>query len=162
MAKSRKNTQKKAKTARKAAPTGLEKAVGELYSVMVAEGLIEIDWKEEGFRLKLGRNSRAANTASELPEQSGDNKEEKADSPSLLYIHSPMNGIFYSSPKPSDPPYVKEKDVISAGATVCIIEAMKLMNEVQVEKNCKIIKVLVKNQEAVKVNQPLFQIEDAR
>jgi len=76
-----------------------------------------------------------------------------------MRLISPMNGIFYRTPSPGAEPFVKESDKITSGATVCIIEAMKLMNEVQVERNCKIIKVLIDNASPVKINQPLFEVE---
>ena len=81
-------------------------------------------------------------------------KEEKG-----ITINSPMVGTFYRAPSPDAPAYAKEGDVITEGKTVCIIEAMKLMNEIKAEIKGKIIKVLVENGQPVEFGQPLFLVE---
>ncbi|MEI6846229.1 MAG: acetyl-CoA carboxylase biotin carboxyl carrier protein [Candidatus Firestonebacteria bacterium] len=74
-------------------------------------------------------------------------------------INSPMVGTFYRSPSPESAPFVKEGDAIKEGQTVCIIEAMKLMNEFKSEIKGKITKILVENGQAVEFGQPLFVVE---
>lgn len=74
-------------------------------------------------------------------------------------INSPLAGVFYRSPRPDADPFVSEGDQVSAGQTLCIVEAMKLMNEIGAERSCKIAKILVENAEAVEEGQPLFVIE---
>jgi acetyl-CoA carboxylase biotin carboxyl carrier protein len=74
-------------------------------------------------------------------------------------IVSPLAGIFYRSPNPEADPFVNESDQISEGQTLCIVEAMKLMNEITAERACKVAKILVENAEAVEEGQPLFIIE---
>lgn len=82
-----------------------------------------------------------------------------ADEAHLVTIKSPMVGTFYSAPKPDAPAYVKVGDIISPEKNVCLIEAMKVYNEIQAEVSGKVVAVLVKNGEAVDVNKPLFKID---
>lgn len=77
----------------------------------------------------------------------------------VLEIKSPMVGTFYSAPSPDSDPYVKEGDKVSQGQVLCIIEAMKLMNEIEAELPCRIVEALVENAQPVEYNQPLFKIE---
>ncbi len=75
-------------------------------------------------------------------------------------ITSPMVGTFYRRPKPDAPPFCEKGDIVEKGATLCIIEAMKLMNEIKAEKKCKIIEILVEEGSPVEYGQPLFLIEE--
>lgn len=77
----------------------------------------------------------------------------------LPSINSPMVGTFYSSSTPGAPAFVKEGDTITEGQVLCIVEAMKLMNEVKADKSGKIAKVLVKNGQPVKKGDKLFLVE---
>ena len=72
---------------------------------------------------------------------------------------SPMPGTFYIAPTPDDPPFVSKGDKVKKGQTLCIIEAMKIMNEIESEYDGHIVDVLVKNSEPVEYNQALFIIE---
>ena len=74
-------------------------------------------------------------------------------------ILSPMPGTFYAAPSPESKPFVKEGDIVVEGDTLCIIEAMKIMNNIEAEKNGRIVKVLVENGKSVEFNQPLFVIK---
>jgi acetyl-CoA carboxylase biotin carboxyl carrier protein len=76
-------------------------------------------------------------------------------------ILSPMVGTFYRAPAPDEPPFVEVGDRIRTGQTVCIIEAMKLMNEIEAEVSGEVIEVLVQNGEPVEYNQPLMRISPA-
>jgi acetyl-CoA carboxylase biotin carboxyl carrier protein len=79
----------------------------------------------------------------------------------LLEIKSPMIGTFYLTPNPDSPVFVSEGDTIKAGQTVCIIEAMKLFNEIDSEISGKIVKILVANATPVEYDQPLFLVDPA-
>ena len=72
---------------------------------------------------------------------------------------SPMPGTFYSSPTPDDPAFVSIGDTVKKGTTLCIIEAMKIMNEIEAECDGKVVDILVNNSEPVEYNQPLFIID---
>lgn len=90
------------------------------------------------------------------------NKEE--DSPSdesekYKVIKAPLIGTFYRSASPGKPPFIKEGDIISQGDAVCIIEAMKIFNEIEADFSGKIVKVLVEDNTPVEYGQPLFWVE---
>jgi acetyl-CoA carboxylase biotin carboxyl carrier protein len=74
-------------------------------------------------------------------------------------ILSPMVGTFYESPSPKSEAFVKVGDTIKKGDVIGIIEAMKIMNEIEAEFDCKVIKILVDNEQPVEYNTPLFKIE---
>lgn len=76
-----------------------------------------------------------------------------------LFITSPIVGTFYSAPAPDAPAFVKVGDQVKNGGTVCILEAMKLMNEIQAEFDCEIEAVLVSNEQKVEYGQPLFRVK---
>jgi acetyl-CoA carboxylase biotin carboxyl carrier protein len=81
----------------------------------------------------------------------------KAESGTTL--NSPMVGTFYRAPKPDAKPFIQEGDKVEAGQVYCIIEAMKLMNEVKAEAAGKVVKILAQNGQAVEFNQPLIVID---
>jgi acetyl-CoA carboxylase biotin carboxyl carrier protein len=70
-----------------------------------------------------------------------------------------MVGTFYAQPSPDKPPFVKVGDRVKKGQTICIIEAMKLMNEIESEHDGEIVKILTKNEDMVEFGQPLFLIK---
>ena len=74
-------------------------------------------------------------------------------------IRSPMPGMFYRSSSPDEPPFVQVGDSVSKNDTICLIEAMKIFNEVQSESDCDIIEILVENATAIEFDQPLFRIK---
>jgi len=79
----------------------------------------------------------------------------------LAAITSPMVGTFYRAPAPDADPYVESGDLVEVGQTVCIIEAMKLMNEIESEHRGRVVKILVENAQPVEFGQKLFLIEPA-
>ena len=89
-------------------------------------------------------------TANVVPEMAG-----------LVPIEAPMVGTFYRAPAPGADPYVKEGDHIQKGAVVCIIEAMKLMNEIETEVAGRLMKVMLENGQPVEFGQALFLVEPA-
>jgi len=76
----------------------------------------------------------------------------------LAPVLSPMVGTFYRASSPTSPPYVEVGDSVKAGQVVCIIEAMKLMNEIESEVAGTVVEILAKNEQPVEFNQPLFKI----
>jgi acetyl-CoA carboxylase biotin carboxyl carrier protein len=89
--------------------------------------------------------------------------EPAADSTEGLFImKSPIVGTFYSSPAPNAPPFVKVGDSVQVGQVICIIEAMKLMNELEAEQAGRIVRAYVENGQPVEYGQSLFAIEPAR
>ncbi len=80
-------------------------------------------------------------------------------SPAGIEVTAPMVGTFYRSPSPESPPFINEGDHVTAGQTLCIIEAMKIMNEIESEVTGRITKILGEDGQAVEYGQPLFVVE---
>ena len=83
----------------------------------------------------------------------------KAEEKKLHEVRSPIVGTFYRAPAPNADPYVLVGSVVQQGTVLCIIEAMKLMNEIESDVSGKVVQVLVENGQAVEYNQPLFLVE---
>jgi acetyl-CoA carboxylase biotin carboxyl carrier protein len=83
------------------------------------------------------------------------------DNANLITVESPMVGTFYRAPAPGADPYVREGDKVDKGTVLCIIEAMKLMNEIEAEVGGKVHSILVENAQPVEYGQPLFLLEPA-
>ena len=83
----------------------------------------------------------------------------KEEEEEQFFITSPIVGTFYSAAAPDVPAFVKVGDQVKNGQTVCILEAMKLMNEIQAEYDCEIEAVLVSNEQKVEYGQPLFRVK---
>ena len=77
----------------------------------------------------------------------------------LTEIKSPMVGTFYKSPSPDSPSFVQIGEVVRKGQKICVLEAMKIMNELEAEFDCKIVEILVENTSAVEYDMPLFKVE---
>lgn len=84
---------------------------------------------------------------------------EKDGSKRYHVIKSPLVGTFYRAPSPGAPPFVEEGDMVSKGQVLCIIEALKVMNEIESDVNGKVVKILVENGQPVEYGQELFYIE---
>ena len=108
--------------------------------------------------LKVSSPSTPAVTTSTAPSSKPEPSVEDVQPSSGENILSPMPGTFYLASSPDADPFVKEGDSISEGDTLCIIEAMKIMNEIEAEQNGTITKILVENGKPVEYNQPLFVI----
>ena len=89
---------------------------------------------------------------------SQDTSSANSESANQNQILSPMPGTFYSAPSPEAEPFVKAGDAVKKGQTLCIVEAMKIMNEIEAESNGVISEILIKNGDPVEYNQPLFKI----
>ena len=108
----------------------------------------------------LGGNLDEVTTVSlNKPSRSDNNEDQVPDNENEKSILSPMPGVFYSSQSPEKPPYVKVGDTVKAGQVLCIIESMKIMNEIESEYNGIIKEIIVNNSDPVEFNQPIFVIE---
>ncbi|SCG84184.1 acetyl-CoA carboxylase, biotin carboxyl carrier protein [Proteiniborus sp. DW1] len=108
----------------------------------------------------IEKNSDLENSM-ELKSDSSDNKENGKSfnqDDSIYNVKSPIVGTFYSSPSPESEPFVKVGDKVEQGQTLCIIEAMKIMNEIECETSGEIIEILVNNEDIVEYGQPLIRI----
>lgn len=83
----------------------------------------------------------------------------ETDETNLLKIESPMVGTFYAAPSPEEPPYVQVGDKVKEESIVCIVEAMKLFNEIEAETKGEIVEILVENGQLVEYGQPLFLVK---
>lgn len=157
------------------------KEIKELIKLIRENGFTEFEIEREGFRLRVSRNltpepatpvmvaqpfsmtpvmSAVAPQLSESPavvEPPGETKAEAPDT-SLHIIKSPLVGTFYRSPSPNSDPFVKIGDRVEPETIVCIIEAMKLMNNIQAEATGEVAKMFVENGQPVEYGQPLFGI----
>jgi acetyl-CoA carboxylase biotin carboxyl carrier protein len=106
---------------------------------------------------KLNQTSSVVSNEKPISSQSKISEDTKKDNSEEIL--SPMPGTFYSSPSPEATPFIKEGDVVSKGDSLCIIEAMKIMNEIEAEKSGTIKELLVDDGSAVDYNQPLFLID---
>jgi len=104
-------------------------------------------------------NSRTENIDEGLVKlETAKEKEIQKTEENLHIINSPIVGTFYRAPAPDADPYVQVGDTVSTGTVLCIVEAMKLMNEIESDVSGKVVKILVENGTPVEYGQPLFQI----
>lgn len=135
-----------------------------LVSLMESKGLAEVEMEQEGKRVRVVRAGmgppvaafQAALPPSAAPSTSAPKAAADSGGPKPLEVPSPMVGTFYRSPSPDAAPYVEVGDRISRDTVVCIVEAMKVMNEIKAEASGEIIEILVQNGEPVEFGQPLF------
>lgn len=153
------------------------KEMKELLNLMREHGLAEIELEKEGLKIKLKKNSYAqfspesasipmmmpAPQAQREPLKSAaaEKGSQAAPADNASFIRSPMVGTYYSAPAPDQPAYVTKGQSIKAGDVLCIIEAMKLMNEIKSDVSGIIEEILVKNGDALEFDQPLFRIRKA-
>ena len=127
------------------------------YAMLMQElGLTGLEVKENVGVVRLERAGAAAPAASAAAAEPAA-AQSPAPSAGLL-IRSPMVGVFYAAPTEDSEPFIKEGDHVRKGDTLCVIEAMKLMNEIPAEQDGVITGILVKNGQTVEYGTPLFQI----
>ena len=134
------------------------------------EEIEELELEKSGVRLRIKRSSNHAATHAPAPITTGTAATVAVDAPSaplpaalqneedLFYIKSPIVGTFYQSPSPTSEPFVSVGDLVEKGTVVCIIEAMKLMNEIESDVAGEVISILVENGQPVEYGEKLFAI----
>lgn len=139
------------------------KEIKKLYKFMVKEDLLELDLQDKDFKLKLKRKS-------DLPEKVPLSyvtqetplvktcQENDQLAPGVSRVVAPLGGVFYRAPSPGAAPFVSEGEEIRQGQTLCIIEAMKVMNEIQAEISGKIVKILPENGKRIDAEKTLFLV----
>ncbi|MFA5244382.1 MAG: acetyl-CoA carboxylase biotin carboxyl carrier protein [Pedobacter sp.] len=152
------------------------KQIQELIKFVSKSGVNEVSIEQKEFKITIKTNQpptyvnnvpvqsvpqiqAAATTTVSVPEQTIAAVPAKDDTSNYLTIKSPMIGTFYRSSSPDKPLFVNVGDEIKAGQVVCIIEAMKLFNEIESEISGRIVKILVDNASPVEYDQPLFLVE---
>jgi acetyl-CoA carboxylase biotin carboxyl carrier protein len=140
----------------------LEK-IKQLIQLMNDENLVEVEIEEEGRRIRLRKKEEGSGKIISVTPQAGNIQSVPAqpqrEEEGIAYIKSPMVGTFYRAPAPDAPPFVEVGDEVDVGQTVCIIEAMKLMNEIKSEVKGKILEVLVENGSPVDYGDNLFKVK---
>lgn len=135
--------------------------VKQIYKFMRENDLGTIDYEDKGTRVRLVRMP-PAQVAVPVAAGAGAAAEQEQASAKPQYsqtIKSPLMGIFFRGSSPSAPPFIKEGEKVKAGTPICLIEAMKVFNEVKAANDCIIKKVLVENGQPVKPGDLLFAIE---
>ncbi len=144
-----------------------------LIKMVENSGIAEFSVQEGDLKVKISKNSKTAmhheiysphiqpphNVATSSVPVAATEKELMEKSTNLYEIKSPIVGTFYRAPAPDADPYIQIGDTVSEGTVLCIVEAMKLMNEIESDVSGKIIKILAENATPVEYNQPLFLIE---
>ena len=146
------------------------KELKELLVLMEEHGLAEMEVEREGLRVRLRKLSGATDVAAERSAAASSMHPAGPGSlspaplaepakPQGMTIASPMVGTFYRAPSPESPPFAEVGQAVEVGQVVCILEAMKLMNELKSEVRGRIVQVLVENGQPVEFGQPLFLLE---
>jgi acetyl-CoA carboxylase biotin carboxyl carrier protein len=148
------------------------KQIKQIAAILRSEQIDEFEWKEGDFFLKLKRSQQSGSLASQLisiPNESAQSPQQisaataSSDSSGPAagnrYIISPIVGTFYRAPSPKADPYVREGDKVNKGQVLCILEAMKLMNEIEAEFPCEIVKAVAGNAQPVEFGEPLFEVK---
>jgi acetyl-CoA carboxylase biotin carboxyl carrier protein len=142
-----------------------------LVELMKEFDLREIDLKAAKQCIRLTRGTDAVPTVVGAPggssqsaarpaaEGGGNPAEEEGEPPNISVITSPMVGTFYGRSNPGTEPYVRVGDVVTAETTVCIIEAMKVFNEIPAEVNGRIVAILAEDEDPVEFGKPLFKVD---
>lgn len=148
--------------------------------MMKRADLTEFEIEQEGLKLRIARGSKGEGIVSaapialpsyaasvppapqpQQPQAGNDQKAPAANTDDSLIIKSPMVGTFYRAPSPESPVFADVGDKVTPESVVCIIEAMKVMNEIQAEVRGTITEVLVENAASVEYGQPLFRVKPA-
>ncbi|MDD2751548.1 MAG: acetyl-CoA carboxylase biotin carboxyl carrier protein [Candidatus Omnitrophica bacterium] len=146
------------------------KEIKEMINLMNENSLMELEVEKDGMRIRLKKTSSEAQGYSGPivieKEKAGESVRYKepleipeAAGIKTVEIKAPMVGAFYRAPSPEAPPYVEVGQIIEPGQVICIIEAMKLMNEIKSEIRGKIVDIVVDNAEPVEFGQTMFLIE---
>ena len=143
-----------------------------LIELMKEHDLSEIDLRQSQHRIRLCRGAvaephvrslpsaaQALPAAPPSPAASAAAKDAAEDDAHIIYIKSPMVGTFYSKPNPNSEPYVRVGDHIDEATTICIIEAMKVFNEIPAEVSGRVMAVLADDEEPVDFGRPLFKVD---
>ena len=150
------------------------KLIKQVVDLMKRSDISEFEFEEDGFKLRLSSKGAdgpqiiqavpAGQTPAPFPVATpvtGEAVAAPVEEKGISIIKSPMVGTFYSAASPESPAFVKIGTKVSNDSVVCIIEAMKVMNEIQAEMSGTITELLVENGEAIEFGQPLFKIKTA-
>ncbi len=156
----------------------MKRQIKELIDLMQGTQVSELEVERGGVRIKIRKDALAGERAApvaqvQVPVPADALPREAAQPPGAgaghepgdedyVVIRSPIVGTFYRSPSPDADPYVEVGDTVKKGQTLCIVEAMKLMNEIESEVDGKILEIVTENARAVEYGEPLFKIESLK
>ena len=140
------------------------KELKELMSSFDNSGISELKWSDGQTNLILKKNGEPAPVPA-APASAADNQTQEAGKAfaeigSGTVVRSPLVGVFYAAPSPGEAPFVKEGQPVCRGDVICLVEAMKMMNENKAPSDGIVKKILVENGETVSYNQPLAELGD--
>ncbi len=154
-----------------------QKDLRDLIRLFDKSSITELSIRDGEFSIKLKKATQTVQTqisqtpAAEIqPQQTSPQPQQISATPAqeapqpkeaenIVTINSPMVGTFYRAPSPDAAPFVNVGDTVRKGQTIAIIEAMKIMNELEAEFDCKILEILVENGQPVEYDMPLFRVE---
>ena len=147
--------------------------IKQLMQLMVSSNVSELEFEGSDMRLKLRRNGAAPSVAGGATAHAGQAALAEPAATELVgddsdigaaeaaVVKSPIVGTFYRAPAPGAEPFVNPGDYVTKGKTLCIIEAMKVMNEIESDLEGKVVKILIEDAQPVEYSQPLMWIEPA-
>jgi acetyl-CoA carboxylase biotin carboxyl carrier protein len=145
--------------------------IKKLVRIVDTSEITDLEVEENGLRVKIAKKIRLNHSQlpavtsvpaiqpQSIPQLVSETRSETETSTNLHEIRSPIVGTFYRAPTPDADPYIQIGDVVSPGSVLCIVEAMKLMNEIESDVAGKVVKILTENGKPVEYNQPLFLIQ---
>jgi len=133
--------------------------IRELILLLDQTNISEIEVQRDNFKISLRKNPGGSAAFAEPVANERGSELANYNSAKMVEIMSPMVGTFYASPAPDAPAFAREGDHVKKGQTLCIVEAMKLMNEIKSECDGTILEIAVENAEAIEYDQLLFLIE---
>ena len=149
------------------------KEIQNLIKFVAKSGAYEVEIEKKDFKITIKTSSNSSTTIKSLPvaqtlsnEQNShvisnqeDNNDNQTENDKYTVIKSPIIGTFFRKSGPDKPVFLDVGSEVKKGETMCVIEAMKLFNEIESEMNCKIIKILVEDEPPVEFDQPLFLVD---
>ncbi|MFP4485971.1 MAG: acetyl-CoA carboxylase biotin carboxyl carrier protein [Campylobacterales bacterium] len=134
--------------------------LNEIVDIFNSGELSKLKLEEEGFSLTLEKDLVVSSSPRvKIKEEVATTEQQEAPKKRGEMIVSPMVGTYYQAPSPTSQPFLQVGDVIKKGQPIAIIEAMKIMNEIEAEFDCKIVAIMVEDGQPIEFNTPLFEIE---
>ena len=147
------------------------KEIQDIINFIKKTDLDDVSIETENYKIRVKKNKTTYTTTEKVKseevkplkkievEDKPEEKKEKENNTKNIIIKSPMIGTFYRSPNPESGPFISEGDIIKPGQTICIVEAMKLFNEIESEVSGKVVKVIANDSSPIEFDQPLFEVD---
>ena len=147
------------------------KEIQDIINFIKKTDLDDVSIETENYKIRVKKNKTTYTSTEKVKseevkplkkievEDKPEEKKEKENDTKNIIIKSPMIGTFYRSPNPESGPFISEGDIIKPGQTICIVEAMKLFNEIESEVSGKVVKVIANDSSPIEFDQPLFEVD---